>query len=86
MPECVSRNKIHIDDVIAEIGFIPAIATIGSIILAVFLTIIFWDLGFVSTLSFAIPILTGSSVFKAQHNKIAAFNLMYYNSKRMREK
>lgn len=81
--KCGQSNQLHIDDVKAVNDFtVPVIGGI-SVILAIFLTIWFWDWGFISTASFVIPVLLTVTTRQNQRSKINQFNRLYYNSKRL---
>ncbi|MBI3135165.1 MAG: hypothetical protein HYZ14_10875 [Bacteroidetes bacterium] len=82
---CGSNTKIHVDDVYAESDLTVLLAGIGSAILGVFLTIWFWNAGFIATASFAIPIVITAGVASHERTKIKLFNYGFYDSKRSRK-
>jgi hypothetical protein len=78
---CGHTNTVDVDKVFAIESYIVPIIGFISVIGALIITILLWDFGFVSTLSFAFPIVAVTSTRKNQRNNINAFNLMYYDSK-----
>ena len=85
--KCRTRNQIHVDDIRAEINNKQLmIVTLLCIGLSIFLTIFFWDLGFIATFSFGIPILIYSSLRINESKRIRAFNMQYVDRKRVKEK
>ena len=63
---CGHTDKIHVDKVFAVENFIVPIIGLFSVIGALIITILLWDYGFVSTLSFAFPIVAVTSARKNQ--------------------
>ena len=83
---CGQRKVTHVDDVKATKDLTIPLISIVSILLAVFLTIWFWNWGFISTASFIIPLLLISTTSKNERTKISLFNQMYYDSGRLIKK
>ncbi len=83
--KCGHFNNVHVDDVKAINDFSVKIIGLISIIVAIVLTKLFWDLGFIAAASFTIPLLLISTVNKNQSNKIKQFNMLYYDSKRIKK-
>lgn len=83
--KCGQQNKVHVDDIKAVEGLTTKLVGIVSIFLAIVLTRVFWKYGFIASASFAIPILLITSVRKNQHMKIKQFNLLKYDSKRLKK-
>ena len=64
---CHKKEKIHINNIYAE----PSkIVYIIAIVVSVLMTILFWNLGFIITLSFGLPML----IFLYQQNLARNFN------------
>ena len=80
--KCAHINNIHVDDVIAVKTNIIIITAISTSILAIILTILLWDYGYISLITISIPFTLTASAKKYQQNKILQFNLLFYNSKR----
>ena len=83
--KCGNRNNVHVDDVKAVDGLWVKLVGVFSVIVAIILTIFFWHFGFIALASFSIPILITTTVSVNQRTKIKQFNLMYYDSKRLRK-
>lgn len=83
--KCGHLNIIHVDDVKAVEGLSVKLVGLFSILVAIALTIFFWNFGFIALASFTIPILITTTVNKNQRTKINQFNLMYYDSNRLRK-
>lgn len=64
---CGNDTKRHINRLHAEPNYF---IVLGGIVLAVIITILLWDLGFVSTLSGTIPI----AIWMNENKKASAFN------------
>ena len=64
---CGSYTKRHINRLHAEANFK---IIIGGVLLAAVVTLIFWDLGYISTLSATIPI----GIWAYENKKISVFN------------
>lgn len=64
---CGSFTKRHINRLHADANYL---IIIGGILLAGLITLIFWDLGLVSTLSATIPI----SIWAYENKKVSTFN------------
>lgn len=83
--KCGSNLKIHVDDVEAENDFTILIAGVVSVMLGIFLTMWFWEKGFIAVASFSIPIVVTAGIANHERNKIKAFNFGKYDSKRERQ-
>jgi len=64
---CHKKEKVHINNIYAEPSKIIYIA---SIIVSILVTVLFWNLGFIITLSFGIPML----IFLYQQSLARNFN------------
>ena len=64
---CGSFTKRHINRLHADANYT---IIIGGILLAALVTLIFWDLGYVSTLSATIPI----AIWAYENKKVSEFN------------
>ncbi len=84
-PKCGYRNTIHVDDVKAVNGALLKLVGIISIVIALALTFLFWQYGFIAFVSFSIPALMITTVHQTQSAKIKQFNLLKYNSNRTRK-
>lgn len=82
--KCGQRNTVHVDDVKAVNDLTVPLVGIFSLFLAVFITIWLWNWGFISVVSFSIPILLSVTTRKNQSIRINQFNQLYYDSKRLR--
>jgi uncharacterized protein (DUF983 family) len=82
---CGHYNHVHVDDVKAIDGLSVKLVGLFSIIVAIVLTVFFWQFGYIALASFTIPILITTTVNKNQRTKINQFNLMYYDSQRLRK-
>lgn len=64
---CGNHTKRHINRLHAEPNYI---IIVGGALLAVVFTILFWDLGFITTLSGSVPI----AIWMNEEKKASAFN------------
>lgn len=64
---CGNHTKRHINRLHAESNYV---IIIGGMLLAVIFTILFWDLGFITTLSGSVPI----AIWMNEEKKASAFN------------
>jgi hypothetical protein len=64
---CGNHTKRHINRLHAEPNYV---LILGGIVVAVIFTIVFWDLGFVTTLSGSFPI----AIWMSENKKSSAFN------------
>ncbi len=85
-PRCNYRFDAHVDDVRAEHDNTVTIIGILTLIPAIAFTYILWNVGFIAYLTLAFPIIATTSARQSQRTKINRFNLMYYDSKRLRAK
>lgn len=82
---CNCPAKIHVDDVRAENDKTVPIIGVLTFLSALFLTYWLWQYGFIAYATIALPIIASASARQNQHTKIKQFNLMYYDSKRLRK-
>ncbi len=85
-PRCNKHFKAHVDDVRAEHDKTVAIIGVLSLIPAIILTYLLLNIGFIAFVTLAFPIIATTSARQSQRTKINRFNLMYYDSKRLRAK
>ncbi|MEP5341743.1 MAG: hypothetical protein ABJQ50_18665 [Algibacter sp.] len=64
---CGNHTKRHINRLHADSNYINIL---GGILLAIIVTILFWDLGFLSSLSFSIPF----TIWMIENKKASTFN------------
>lgn len=83
---CGLPFKTHVDNIKASNDLNVPIIGGFSLIVAVGLTILLWDYGFISTATIAIPIIMATTTRNNQRTKIQIFNQLYYDSKRLRSK
>lgn len=81
--QCGSNNLVHVDDVVAENDFTILIVALISIAAGVFLTLFFWEKGFIAAISFMLPVIAVGAIAKQERTKIQIFNFGKYDSKRM---
>jgi len=84
--KCGLPFKAHVDNVKAYNDLRVPIIGGFSLIVAIGLTILLWDFGFISTATIAIPIIMATTTRNNQRTKIQLFNQLYYDSKRLRSK
>lgn len=83
---CNNRYSAHVDDVRAEHDKTVAIIGVVSFVPALILTFLLFNLGFIAFITLAFPIIATTSARQNQRTKVNRFNLMYYDSKRLRGK
>lgn len=76
----------HVDDIKAGNDLRIPIVGFLSVLLAVFLTALLWDFGFISAATIAIPIFITTTIRNNQRLKINQFNQMYYEFNRFKKK
>jgi len=72
---CMNNQKIHANQVIAEESTTKKLLFVGgSLLLAFVFTLFLWNIGWVSTLTLALPVAVYSLLSKGEQESVAIFN------------
>ena len=83
--KCHKATLTHVDDIKAVEDKTVLIIGVLSFLPALALTYLFLSYGFIAFATISIPIIAGASARQNQRTKINQFNLLYYDSKRLRQ-